>query len=268
MTVSAAVRRAAIVPHGRAEVIDDALERLAFAAETAGVELVPLDDAEGVDLAVALGGDGTMLRALHRFLGAGVPVIGVNFGRIGFLTSIAAEELEAGLARAFAGDYKVVELATIAASVDGRPHEAVNDVVATSSVPGRMVELGASLAGESLGVTACDGMICSTPSGSTAYNLSSGGPVIMRGLDAMAVTYVAPHSLHIRTLVVPPGLGMEVTNRTPDVPVTVLVDGQAVAELAPGQALAVDVGADRALLALLPEVSFFSRYRDVFLEQR
>jgi NAD kinase len=90
----------------------------------------------------------------------------------------------------------------------------------------------------------------------------------MRGLDAMAVTYVAPHSLHIRTLVVPPGLGMEVTNRTPDVPVTVLVDGQAVAELAPGQALAVDVGADRALLALLPEVSFFSRYRDVFLEQR
>jgi NAD+ kinase len=131
-----------------------------------------------------------------------------------------------------------------------------------------MVELGASQAGESLGVTACDGMICSTPSGSTAYNLSSGGPVIMRGLDAMAVTYVAPHSLHIRTLVVPPGLGMEVTNRTPGVAVTVLVDGQAVTELEPGQALSVDVGTDKALLALLPEVTFFSRYRDVFLEQR
>ena len=207
---------------------------------------------EGIDLAVALGGDGTMLRALHRFLGAGVPVIGVNFGRIGFLTSIAADDLENGLARAFAGDYKVVELATIAASVGGRPHGAVNDVVATSSTPGRMVELGASLAGESLGVTACDGMICSTPSGSTAYNLSSGGPVIMRGLDAMAVTYVAPHSLHIRTLVVPPGLGMEVTNRTPDVAVTVLVDGQAVTELEPGQALSVDVGTDKALLASPP----------------
>jgi NAD+ kinase len=268
MSVAAAVRRAAIVPHGRAEVIDDALERLHAAAATAGVELVSADDAEGVDLAVALGGDGTMLRALHRFLGAGVPVIGVNFGRIGFLTSMSADGLEAGLARAFAGDYKVVELATIAASVGGRLHEAVNDVVATSSTPGRMVELGAALAGESLGVTACDGMICSTPSGSTAYNLSSGGPVIMRGLDAMAVTYVAPHSLHIRTLVVPPGLGMEVTNRTPDVSVTVLVDGQRVAELAPGQALSVDVGADKALLALLPEVTFFSRYRDVFLEQR
>jgi NAD+ kinase len=268
VSVAAAVRRAAIVPHGRAEVIDDALERLHAAAATAGVELVPAEDVAGVDLAVALGGDGTMLRALHRFLGAGVPVIGVNFGRIGFLTSVAADDLENGLARAFAGDYKVVELATISASVGGRPHAAVNDVVATSSMPGRMVELGASLAGESLGVTACDGMICSTPSGSTAYNLSSGGPVIMRGLDAMAVTYVAPHSLHIRTLVVPPGLGMEVTNRTPGVAVTVLVDGQTVTELEPGQALSVDVGTDKALLALLPEVTFFSRYRDVFLEQR
>jgi NAD+ kinase len=131
-----------------------------------------------------------------------------------------------------------------------------------------MVELGASLGGESLGVTACDGMICSTPSGSTAYNLSNGGPVIMRGLDAMAITYVAPHSLHTRPLVVPPGLGMVVTNRTPHVPVTVLVDGQRVGELEPGASLAVDVGAAKALLALLPGVTFFSRYRDVFLEQR
>jgi NAD+ kinase len=268
VSVTAAVRRVAIVPHGRAEVIDDALERLRAAAGAAGVELVSAEEVEGVDLAVALGGDGTMLRALHRFLGTGTPVIGVNFGRIGFLTSIAGDDLQAGLARAFAGEYKIVELATIAASVGGQPHEAVNDVVATSSRPGRMVELAASLGGESLGVTACDGVICSTPSGSTAYNLSSGGPVMMRGLDAMAITYVAPHSLHVRTLVVPPGLGMEVTNRTPDVAVTVLVDGQSVTELAPGEALAVDVGAQKALLALLPEVTFFSRYRDVFLEQR
>ena len=108
-------------------------------------------------------------------------------------------------------------------------------------------------------------MICCTPSGSTAYNLSNGGPVIMRGLAAMAITFVAPHSLHARPLVVPSGLGLTVTNDTPDVPVTVLVDGHRVGELAPGQHLAVDVGVDKALLALLPEVTFFSRYRDVFL---
>ncbi len=260
-----AVRRAALVSHGRAEVIADARSRLESVAALADVTLV---DGLDVDLAVALGGDGTMLRALHRFLGTPVPVIGVNFGRIGFLTSIPSNRLEEGLARAFAGEYRVVELATIAACVEGRTHDAVNDVVVTSSVPGRMVELGARLGGEELGTTACDGLICCTPSGSTAYNLSNGGPVLMRGLDAMAITFVAPHSLHTRPLVVEPGLGLEVVNRTADVAVTVLVDGQRIAELAPAESLTVDVGGERAQLALLPDVTFFSRYREVFLEQR
>ncbi len=259
------VERAAVVTHGRPSMIGGALQRLEAVATAAGVTLLPVDEAADLDLAIALGGDGTMLRALHRFLGSRVPVIGVNFGRIGFLTSIPGDALEEGLPRAFAGDYRVVELATISASVDGTPHAAVNDVVATSSVPGRMIELCSKLGGENLGPTACDGMICCTPSGSTAYNLSNGGPVIMRGLDAMAITFVAPHSLHARPLVVPPGLGMTVTNETPDVPVTVLVDGHQVGELEPGQALSVDVGDERALLALLPEVTFFSRYRDAFL---
>lgn len=262
---ASAVRRAAFVTHGRSSVIGGALERLEAVAAAAQVELVSDDEAE---LVVALGGDGTMLRALHRFLGRHVPVIGVNFGRIGFLTSIPSPELESGIARAFRGEYRIVELATIAASVEGQTHDAVNDVVVTSSVPGRMVELGARLGQEELGVTACDGLICCTPSGSTAYNLSNGGPVLMRGLDAMAITFVAPHSLHARPLVVEPGLGLEIVNRTPDVPVTVLVDGRRIGELAPGQQLTVDVGREKANLALLPEVTFFSRYREVFLEQR
>jgi NAD+ kinase len=260
----------AVVTHGRPETIGDAIARLRVCASELGVQLVDLDPArDGVpacDLVVALGGDGTMLRALHRFLGAGVPVIGVNFGRIGFLTSIAGHDLEAGIARAFTGDYKVVELATIQAEIEGERHAAVNDVVATSSVPGRMVELATAIGNERLGVTACDGLICSTPSGSTAYNLSNGGPVIMRGLDAMAVTYVAPHSLHARPLVVPPGLGLTVCNETPAVSVAVLVDGQRVGELDPEESLAIEVGPEKALLALLPEVTFFSRYREVFLE--
>ncbi len=263
-------RRAAVVTHGRPETIGDALGRLRTCASSLGVELVETeparDGAPTCDLAVALGGDGTMLRALHRFLGTGVPVLGVNFGRIGFLTSIAGHDLETGLARAFGGDYKVVELATIQAEIERQRHAAVNDVVATSSVPGRMIELATAIGNERLGITACDGLICSTPSGSTAYNLSNGGPVIMRGLDAMAVTYVAPHSLHTRPLVVPPGLGLTVWNETPALSVAVLVDGQRVGELDPGEPLAIEVGREKALLALLPEVTFFSRYREAFLE--
>jgi NAD+ kinase len=266
------VRRAAVVTHGRRDTIGDALSRLRAAASALGVEVVDVDQSrDGLppcDLVVALGGDGTMLRALHRALGSGVPVVGVNFGRIGFLTSVAASDLEGGLARALAGDFKVVELATIQAEIEGERHAAVNDVVATSSVPGRMVELATAIGAERLGVTACDGLICSTPSGSTAYNLSNGGPVIMRGLDAMAVTYVAPHSLHARPLVVPPGLGLSVWNETPAVSVAVLVDGRRVGELDPGESLAIEVGPEKALLALLPEVTFFSRYREVFLEVR
>ncbi len=265
------VRRVGVISAGRAGVAEAPLEQLAQHAEAMGVEVLEMEapgepgSDSGVDLAVALGGDGTMLRALHRFLGTNVPVLGVNFGRIGFLTSIPGGELDAGIGRALRGDFEVVELATIDVTLGKSRHAAVNDVVATSSTPGRMIELSATLGDEELGSTACDGMICCTPSGSTAYNLSNGGPVIMRGLNAMAITYVAPHSLHARPLVVPSGLGLRVSNETPGVPVAVLVDGQPIGELQEREALSVDVGAQRAHLALLPDVTFFSRYREVFL---
>ena len=160
------------------------------------------DGAAAPDLVVVLGGDGTMLRALQRYLGTGVPVLGVNFGRVGFLTSMG-RTLETGLARAFAGEYAVLELATLDVEADGKRAVAVNDVVVTSAVLGRMVELDWQIGDEGLGSVACDGVICATPTGSTAYNLSNGGPVLVWGLDAMAVTFVAPHSLHARSLVVP-----------------------------------------------------------------
>ena len=159
-----------------------------------------------------------MLRALQRFLGTGSPVIGVNFGRVGFLTSIAADDLEPGLERVFAGEYLVVELPTLEARAGAEEHVAVNDVVVASSIVGRMIELGWAIGGEDLGALPCDGVICATPSGSTGYNLSNGGPVLVWGLDAMAVTFIAPHSLHARPLVVPRGSDVEIENRTRDVP--------------------------------------------------
>ena len=171
-------------------------------------------DVISADLAVVLGGDGTMLRALKTFLGTAVPVFGVNFGRVGFLASAGADELEAGVGRAFAGEFDVVELPALEASAGDGTWQAVNDVVVTSSTLGRMIELGWAIGGEDLGALPCDGLICSTPSGSTAYNLSNGGPVLVWGLEAMALTFVAPHSLHARPLVVPRGRELTVTNRT------------------------------------------------------
>jgi NAD+ kinase len=260
-----AVRRAAVVTHDAPEALGDALARLEACARAAGVELLPADG-EGPDLVIALGGDGTMLRALRGALGTGTPVLGINFGRVGFLTTVEGERLEAGLARVFAGEFKVVELATLAASVGAEAHHGVNDVVVTSSRPGRMVDLGWQIGGEDLGTQSCDGVICCTPSGSTAYNLSNGGPVMMWGLDALAITFVAPHSLFARPLVVPRGLEVRITNRTlGGRAVTVLVDGQAVGEMGESESFSIGVGKKTSHLALLPEVTFFTRYYDVFL---
>jgi NAD kinase len=166
--------------HGRPDRIGDAVKRVERVAEAAGVALTE-DDPE---LAVVLGGDGTMLRALQRFLPQRVPVIGVNFGRVGFLASMMPDDMERGLARAFAGDYVVYELPTIEADVGGEIVTAVNDVVATSAILGRMGEVEWFVGGEAMGRVPADGVIASTPTGSTAYNLSNGGPVLMWGLDA------------------------------------------------------------------------------------
>jgi NAD+ kinase len=271
-----AVTRAAVVTHGKTGQIGAGLARLQAVASEHGVELLfsddesekhaldPTSDPASADIAVVLGGDGTMLRALTRFLGTGVPVIGVNFGRVGFLSSMGRRDLEAGLGRVFAGEYEVVELPTLELEhPDGR-EVAVNDVVVASGSLGRMIELELAVGGEELGRQPCDGIICATPSGSTAYNLSNGGPVLMWGLEAMALTYVAAHSLHARPLVVPPGSDVIVWNRSADVEAGVLADGHRVASLRKADRAVVRIGAQRSLLATLPEATFVRRYRQSF----
>jgi NAD+ kinase len=270
------VRRVAVVTHGRADAIGPALERLAAVANEAGVELLfPDEEAEKhgmaksgdlaeADLAVVLGGDGTMLRALQRFLGTGIACLGVNFGRVGFLASVPRDDLEDGLRRAFAGEFQVVELPTLEVQVDGSAAVAVNDVVCSSSQLGRMVELEWTIGSEDLGRIACDGLICATPPGSTAYNLSNGGPVLVWGLDAMAVTFIAPHSLHARPLVVPRSLELVVENKTADVAVTVLADGHQLGQIPPAGRAAIRLGPSSSCLATLPETTFFRRYRETF----
>jgi NAD+ kinase len=258
------VRTVAVVSHGDPEVVAGAIARLEAIAAEAGVEIVEGDEAERADLAVVLGGDGTMLRALHRFLGTGVAVIGVNFGRVGFLSAMGRDQMEEGLRRAFAGERRVVELPALDVDVDGVEAVAINDVVCATSTIGRMVELAWAVGGEDLGLQHCDGVICASPTGSTAYNLSAGGPVLVWGLDAMAVTFVSPHSLHARPLVIPRGLELVVRNETSSGAAKVITDGVALGELGEGREATVRLGERRGLLALLPERTFFHRYRETF----
>jgi NAD+ kinase len=269
------VARAAVVTHGQPRQIGAGLARLQSVAREHGVELLyPQDEAEkhgvgavddsSADIAVVLGGDGTVLRALARYLGTGIPVVGVNFGRVGFLSSMGKRELEAGLARVFAGEYEIVELPTLDVDHPEGRDRSVNDVVISSGELGRMIELELAVGGEQLGKQPCDGIICSTPSGSTAYNLSNGGPVLMWGLEALALTYVAAHSLHARPMVIPAGVDVIVWNRAPDISAAVLVDGHRVSTLKPAARAVVRIGEERSLLATLPEATFVRRYVQSF----
>jgi len=266
-----------VVTHGRVETIGDGLERLHAVAEHNDVTLLfpkeerekhglpPADDdVKKADLVIVLGGDGTMLRTLDRFIDSGIPVFGVNYGRVGFLTSVSAAELENGVERAFSGDYRLLELPTLEVEADGQRRAAINDIVLISSTHGRVVELNWQVDGEDYGNVACDGMVCSTAIGSTAYNLSNGGPVLVWGIDVMSITFVAPHTLAARPLVIPRGQSLLAENVTADIPISVLVDGYPLTELGFGERAEVTFGEKRGLLALLPEVTFVRRFREIF----
>jgi NAD+ kinase len=256
-----AVSRVAVITHGKPEVIADAPDRLRRVAQGCGVEVA---DESAADLAVVLGGDGTMLRALQRYLGTGVPALGVNFGRVGFLTSIAAEDLEPGLEGAFAGRYEVLDLPTITAVTGADSVTGVNDVVFTSAVLGRMALIEWSVDGQSLGVVGCDGVIVASPAGSTAYNLSAGGPVMAWGTDAFVITFVSPHSLHVRSMVLGRPHLVQLRNAAVDVPVQVIVDGHTAGRVEPGEVIEVRQGDEFATLARVPGTSFFTRYLETF----
>jgi len=277
MPPSEPIRTAAVVTHGRVETIGDGLERLHAVAEHNDVTLLfpkeerekhglpPADDdVKKADLVIVLGGDGTMLRTLDRFIDSGIPVFGVNYGRVGFLTSVSAAELENGVERAFSGDYRLLELPTLEVEADGKRRAAINDIVLISSTHGRVVELNWQVDGEDYGNVACDGMVCSTAIGSTAYNLSNGGPVLVWGIDVMSITFVAPHTLAARPLVIPRGQSLLAENVTADIPISVLVDGYPLTELGFGERAEVTFGEKRGLLALLPEVTFVRRFREIF----
>jgi NAD+ kinase len=275
------VERAALITHGRPERARAAVGQVRAVAERMGVTLVvPRDelhkhgiapggvveegDGSDADLAIVLGGDGTTLRALHRYLGTGIPCLGVNFGRVGFLTTVAGADLERGVGEAFRGEYEAVPLPTIAGEHLGRRMVGVNDIVLTSALLGRMVILGLLIDGEELSELGCDGVILATPTGSTAYNLSAGGPVLAWGMDGFVVSFVSPHSLHARSLVLGPDHLVTLCNRSEGVPLSIILDGHIQGEVPPGGQVDVRMDAERALLAQLLGTSFFSRYRATF----
>jgi NAD+ kinase len=260
----------------------DALRRLIDLAIQDGVEVrVPADEvtkhrleqrdgavygadlAGDTDLAVALGGDGTILSTLRLYAGRDVPVFGVNYGAIGFLATVEHTNIEEGFRRALEGDFDVLELPALIADTATGEHLAVNDISFHRRQQGRVAELAYSVRGEELGEVRCDGLVVATPAGSTGYNLANAGPVLAWGVEGYVVSFIAPHTLTARALVVAPDDELEVTNRSRE-EVDMTTDGRSVCALEPQGSVRIRFEEGRSLLAQPPGATFYHRMRDKF----
>jgi NAD+ kinase len=275
-------RSATVLTHTRPQQVSDALGKLVAAARAAGVTLrfdedetlknaiapgegiavdAPLTD--DVDICIVLGGDGTILRALRRYAGTSVPVFAVNFGQIGFLATIDPSECEEGFQRALTGEFEVLTLPALALQVPDGSYAAINDLSIHRKLGGRVAQLAYELEGEQVGSVRCDGVVVATPAGSTGYNLANGGPVLAWGVEGYVVSFIAPHSLTARALVVAPGDTLVVHNHSAE-PVDVSIDGRPAGELGAGAAVTARFLREAADLAQVPGSSFYRRLREKF----
>lgn len=270
-----------VIVNGRKERAGDVLARLRARAACAGVELFPdatacalmnipcAVDAPAlfghVEAVMVLGGDGTMLRAVRMLEGRDLPVIGVNLGSLGFMTSVAESDLERAVDCLARGEFDVSKRAVLEcdaeSAVSGAGHyQALNDIVVTS-VHSRVVTLGMRVDGASVGDFLCDGLIVSTPTGSTGHSLSAGGPVIMPEAAALVVSLICPHTLSTRPLVLPDGVVIEVTVLTSAGKVALTADGQTGQELAQGDRIEIRRVPGYVRFIHLPGYSYFGVLR-------
>ncbi|MHB8438440.1 MAG: NAD(+)/NADH kinase [Acidimicrobiales bacterium] len=205
-----------------------------------------------VDLAVSLGGDGTMLRTVVIASAKGVPVLGVNLGRLGYLTEIDPPALPRAVERFLAGEFEIEQRMTLEVSLErrGEPAQvfpALNEAVVEKTVPGHTVRVALSIAGKSFVTFAADGLLVATPTGSTAYNLSVRGPIVSPCLRALVVTPISPHMLFDRPLVVDPSEWIRLEVLAPR-PAVLVVDGQSVGPIGPGDVVSCREGLGPAKL--------------------
>ena len=233
----------------------------------AGDAAAPIAPAD-VDAMLTLGGDGTLLRAARLVEARAVPILGVNLGRLGFLTCCPASQFEEALRRLASGDYVVEARMTLDARVtdaDGNERQrwrALNDVVLHKGGFARVVAVRVEADGETVGQFSADGVVIATPTGSTAYNLSAGGPVVVPTLESILLTPVSAHTLALRPLVLP--ASSQVTLRGSDGPdeLLITVDGQVGCTFSAGDSLVIRRSGAPVSIVRFPETSFFSTMRE------
>jgi NAD+ kinase len=219
------------------------------------------------DLLITFGGDGTLL-SVARHAPEHVPIIGVNMGTLGFLTEIRVDEFPNVLDRVLAGEYHVEPRVTFEVSVsgpsrDGKRYRVLNDCAINKSAVARIIEMRVSVAGLFVSTFRGDGLIVATPTGSTAYNLSAGGPIIYPTMGAVVITPICPHMLTNRPLVLPDELDIEIALTTPDAKdIFLSLDGQEGFEIGDDDRVCVRKSEERVLLVQSPDKNYFDVLRN------
>jgi len=227
-----------------------------------------LEPKTSIDCLLTLGGDGTLLRGARALNGANVPVLGVNLGRVGFLTTASTQNLDWALdalvRRAYATEPRLGLLPSIVDKAGRARTEplVLNDVVVHKGGVARVVRLRVAVDGDDVGQYSADGIIVSTPTGSTAYSLSAGGPIVVPGVDAIVLTAICPHTLAVRPLVLPSAVTVSIEPIPPwTEEVLVSFDGQVGTTIQPGERLLVKRAERAVLLIRLGPEGFFARMR-------
>jgi NAD+ kinase len=224
-----------------------------------------LDESSPVDALLTLGGDGTMLRGARTLAGRQVPILGINLGHLGFLTTCGYDEVGQALERLAARDYAVERRMLLEAHSPRNEAQqrwlAVNDVVLHKGGFARVVNLRVSVNEELVAAYAADGIVISTPTGSTGYSLSAGGPVVVPTVESIVLTPISPHTLAVRPVVLPPSAQVAVHAEGGPAELLVTIDGQVGATFTPGDTLAVRRAENPVLLVRFSDTTFFARMR-------
>lgn len=282
MQPGAIPRRIGVVGYQRYTALDETLTRVISFAEERGLallfepdllppgghwEILDNESVTGIDLLLTLGGDGTLLRGARLVAPLGIPVLGINLGRLGFLTSLSPEELDVGLNRLMSGDTLAdnrmvlqVEAETSAGRVDGG-YLALNDVVLHRGGVARMIRMKIHTHGEEVGTYSADGIILATPTGSTAYSLSAGGPIVPPNIDCIIATPICPHTLAVRPLILSAEDTVTVEVLSPTEELILTIDGQEGTTLMPGDRLVVKRAPLPLHVVRFPGQTFFSTLR-------
>ncbi len=264
-----AFRRAAVIAKRASPEAQEIARELVVWLERRGLEVIHdsgLAADEPCDLAVVLGGDGTLLSVARR-LPAGTPILGVNLGSLGFLTEIGRDELYPALTGVLAGRFAIEPRALVAVELERASgatssYRCLNDAVIAKSALSRIIQLTVHVDGRLVASYRSDGLIISTPTGSTAYNLSAGGPIVHPLLPVAVLTPICPHTFSMRPLVVPDGSAIEVTLDTQQEEVYLTLDGQEGTNLGFGDTVRVRSSSEQVHLVKVSGRTFYDGIRD------